>query len=116
MQLLGEDYQVLKALSAGSLMLLFGLVCFGQACSFVDSSPSMHQSGCRRQGHDAASLQSVFGPYYDHTGHCTRTTPVTNKLSRDSCQASFLIKGMVYLPLPPRRNATEELFNGIGAI
>lgn len=93
-------------------MLLFRLVCFGQARSFVDSSPSMHQSGWRRQGHDAASLQSVFGPYYNHMLHCTRTTPVTKKLtSPNSCQASFLLKGMVYLPLPPRSNATEEPFN-----
>lgn len=47
---LGEDYQVLKALSAGSLMLVLGessLVCLGHAWSLMDSgaSPSMPWTG-----------------------------------------------------------------------
>lgn len=80
----GEDYQVLKALSAGSLMVVLcesSLVCFG-ACTavlglrcFPQHASDWLETG-HDTGHDTAGRLSACSPC-DHTAHCTRTTPAT---------------------------------------
>lgn len=75
---LGQDYQVLKALSAGSLMPPLGKN--GRLCfrGLPGASPSMPWNG-QKSGHDTAGRPSVFGPC-DHMAHCTRTTPKPTRL------------------------------------
>lgn len=76
---LGEDYQVLKALSAGSLMLVLcesSLVCLDSGFRFF----SQHALDwlC-----DTAGRPSAFGPC-GHTARCTRTTPAAPPACRQA--------------------------------